>query len=280
MKKLMMSALLTTALLTAPQTKDSLAGHTIVIDPGHGGRDSGAVANGLEEAPVALSLSRTIARVLRSEGAHVVLTRGANRDVPADRYGSGLGHRNLAARVAFARKVHADLFLSIHANEYSRDSNIHGAQVFVGQSPDTSRTMLATCLQERLNRVTMTRWAVNQTQPLYLMGHLSIPGALVETGYLSNPREARLLLDSAHQERLAAAIAQGLHCYYMRRSLPSPNARRLESSPGPRHSPAGPATTGSGPEFGRAPGESVVPPRRIRQRPLPQQMIHPRWDLA
>ena len=238
----MMSALLTGALMLAPENKDSLAGRTIVIDPGHGGRDSGAIGNGLEEAPVVLSLSRTIARVLRSEGAKVVLTRRTNRYALGDRYGSGLGHRSLGARIDLARKVHADLFLSIHANKYPTDSSIHGGQVFVGQSPDTNRVILGTCLQERLNQVTMTHWPVNQTQPLYLMEHLTIPAALVEVGYLSNPHEARLLVDPDHQGRLAAAIAQGLRCYYARSSSPPPMMRQLANAFEPRHSFAGMST--------------------------------------
>ncbi len=239
----MLSAVLTGTLMLVPGTKDPLAGRTIVIDPGHGGRDSGAIGNGLEEAPVVLSLSRTIARVLRSEGAKVVLTRSTDRHVLADRYGGDLGHRNLAARVELANRVHADLFLSIHANKYPTDSSIHGTQVFIGGSPDTNRMVLATCLQQRLNRVTMTHWPVNEAQPLYLMEHLRIPAALVEVGYLSNAHEARLLVDPAHQERLAAAIAQGLRCYYARSSSPLPMTRQLTNASESRHSSARLSTT-------------------------------------
>jgi N-acetylmuramoyl-L-alanine amidase len=236
MKELMMSALLAGALMLAPETTDSLAGHTIVIDPGHGGRDSGAIGNGIEEAPVVLALSRNIARALRSEGAKVVLTRGTDRYVVASRHAVGLGRRSLAARVELAREAHADLFLSIHANKYLGDSSIHGTQVFVGGSPDTNRMALATCLQERLNQVTLTHWPVNQTQSLYLMQHLTIPAALVEVGYLSNPHEARLLVNPVHQERLAAAVAQGLRCYYTRSSSPASMARQPAHVHQARHS--------------------------------------------
>lgn len=236
MKQVMMSALLTWALMLAPQAKDSLAGRTIVIDPGHGGQDSGAIGNGVEEAPVVLSLSRTIARVLRSEGAKVVLTRRTNRYGPGERYGSGLGRRSLAARVKLARTEHADLFLSIHANTFPADSRIHGAQVFIGKSPDTHRIMLGTCLQERLDQASVTHWSVNRTQSLYLMDHLKIPAALVEVGFLSNPHEARLLVAPIYEARLATAIAQGLQSYYARRSSQLPTIHQTANAPLPHRS--------------------------------------------
>ena len=233
MKELMLSALLSAALMLAPENGNSFAGRTIVIDPGHGGRDSGAISKGRHEAAVVLSLSRTIARDIRSEGAKVVLTRMTNHQGLGDP-----GRSSLAARVDLARKSGADVFLSIHANMYPPDPGVHGAQVFIGVSPDANRVALGSCLQKKLDQVTTTHRPLDQTQSLYLMEHLKLPAALIEVGFLSNPHEARLLLNRAYQERLAAAITKGLQCYYAH-SGPVPLRRLKAIAPSAFRSPIG-----------------------------------------
>ena len=223
----------------AARARPELQGQVVIVDAGHGGRDFGARVTGVDEKDLVLSISRKTAAALRGAGAKVVETRRSDSNLISHRpEPSNLQRMNLQARVDLATRNEADIFLSIHANKYS-DSSVHGAQIFIGENPDAERLLLGTCLQAEMSAVTGGRRQLDMLRDLYLMRHLTIPAALIEVGFLSNPAERNRMLDSAYQDHVAQAITRGVMCFVRGRSalnLPPHQA------PGPIALPDAPPT--------------------------------------
>ncbi|MGB9803500.1 MAG: N-acetylmuramoyl-L-alanine amidase family protein [Desulfofundulus sp.] len=198
----------------APSSKP-LAGRVIVIDPGHGGDDPGAVGcHGIVEKDVAMEISRRVAGVLRDAGARVVLTRDGDRE-PAGAGGSGGGRiqaHDLARRVELANKCGAHIFLSIHLNHFSEPDE-YGAQVFYQVGSQESRK-LAEAIQVELNRNLIDSGRQALAGDFYVCRNSRIPAVIVEVGFLSHEEESRRLTDPAYQERAARVILQGVVNYF------------------------------------------------------------------
>jgi N-acetylmuramoyl-L-alanine amidase len=205
----------------------------IVIDPGHGGRDAGAVGlSGTREKDVTLATARELERQIKATGRYrVVLTRGADLGVA------------LAQRVAYARKSRAALFISIHADA-SADRSAHGASVYTGArtpngskvtefvaSPRNSGAIAealsggarqlspgSAWLQYRLidnlnDDIGMLREPARQAH-LYVLTTLGIPSALLEMGFLSNREDEKLLKQAKHRAMIARAIRDAIDDYF------------------------------------------------------------------
>lgn len=201
-----------------------LGDRIVVLDPGHGGSDPGAIAaNGLTEKEVCLDISLRVRRHLQAAGYTVFLTRHQDQFL------------SLEERTRRARTWQADVFVSIHANASSnaaaagvetfalavpgQASTNHFGQaapsqiVHPGNRFDPANMALAFALQQHLVE------AVNPTDRGVRRARFSVlrdapaPAALVEVGFLSNPREAALLGQAAHRERIALAIARGIDAY-------------------------------------------------------------------
>src|SRR5581483_12114454 len=123
----LIAAILPAAASAAALRAPPLAGKVIVVDPGHGGRDPGAIANGVNEKDVNLAMGMDLKAVLESRGARVVMTRtsdvalGPNTDA------------DLQARVNAAQSAHANAFVSIHANS-TPNHDYTGATTYYGPS--------------------------------------------------------------------------------------------------------------------------------------------------
>lgn len=190
----------------------SLRGRIIALDAGHGGLDPGALGpDGLQEDVVVLAVTRQLQAMLERSGAVVVLTRGADQSTSGTTEGgpSKRERINLRRRVELVNAAGADVVVSIHANHYSGASS-HGAQTFYQNRFPTSR-LLAELVQKQLARITgETRRSISEHINHYILNHTEMPGVTVEIGFLSNPREARLLATPAYQQRVAYAIFVGL----------------------------------------------------------------------
>jgi N-acetylmuramoyl-L-alanine amidase len=115
-------------------------------------------------------------------------------------------------RLSLAQSGGAQLLVSIHMNEY-RDRSVSGPQVFYRKGADLSR-LLAGCVQEALIQALQPpKERAAQAGDYYIL-RLEIPSVLVECGFISNPREEKLLLDKAYQKRLGKAVAQGISTYF------------------------------------------------------------------
>jgi N-acetylmuramoyl-L-alanine amidase len=208
------------------------AGTLVVLDPGHGGEDQGAVGPAGElEKNIALAVARATSARLQAAGVMVRLTRDGDD-------GTSLGDRT-----ALANQLQADAFVSIHANAY-RGKSVRGAETYymsvdasdadaaaaaaaenVGAAPDTVQLILwdmahvanlnasanlARSIQERFNELQGIKDRGIRQAPFVVLTGATMPAALVEVGFLSNPADARRLTSAAGQEELARALAEAV----------------------------------------------------------------------
>jgi len=171
----------------------------VVIDPGHGGPDPGAVgiAN-LRETDVVLDVGLQVAQLLQAKGVQVLMTRTSEVDV------------DLPPRAALANSSGADLFLSIHANALSMTRpDVNGIETFYFESPRARG--LAQAVQDEVLAVSPgspDRGA--RTARFYVIRRTVMPSALVELGFVTGQLDSPRLADPAHRRRLALAISRGL----------------------------------------------------------------------
>jgi N-acetylmuramoyl-L-alanine amidase len=177
---------------------------TIVIDPGHGGRDPGAVGIGnIHEADIVLAISNQVTTLLQSKGAEVIQTRTDDREI------------ELEPRVNQANRARADLFISIHANAISLDRpDVNGIETYyyADQSLELARTIHASMLDGtgRANR------RVRQAR-FYVLRNTAMPAVLLEVGFVTGAEDAPLLPDPDFQAQMAESIARGILEYVQNR---------------------------------------------------------------
>lgn len=185
----------------------------ILVDSGHGGMDPGMIgADGLEEKGVNLSIAKKLKKALEEMGYRVVMTRETDEGL-YEESSRNKKAQDLQNRIELIQQTQPALSVSIHQNSYS-DASVKGPQVFYyADSMEGER--LAKAIQESLNQellVERPRQAKGNTS-YYLLKRS--PGILniVECGFLTNPEEAKLLVDEEYQERVARAIAVGIAAY-------------------------------------------------------------------
>ena len=200
------AALLLTAMLAgsfsgqAVRTSGEGRGQLIIIDPGHGGEDGGAMsAAGIRESDINLSISLRLRDLLRLCGMETKASDLRNR--------------------AATMNNHPDaILLSIHQNHFSEEK-YRGAQVFYNDVPGSAE--LAKSLQESLRQGVdpNNHREIKPAQSVYLMEHTGNIAALIECGFLSNREEAMLLTDPAYQKKIISGICAGLLRNLSERSL-------------------------------------------------------------
>lgn len=171
---------------------------TVVIDPGHGGGDSGAIGpTGVREADVTLGIARHAAELLEGHGVRAVLTRTGDTSVA------------LEDRTDLARRERALAFVSIHANA-SQIPGRRGTETYYGSSESQT---LAALIHSEIVRVLKGPDRRIRAADFYVIVNIPAPAILVETGFISNPIDEGLLRDAAVQRRIAEAIVRGLMKY-------------------------------------------------------------------
>ena len=170
----------------------------VVIDAGHGGRDPGAIGNGIQEKNVVLPISMAIGQTLQSMGYTIYYTR--TNDVEID----------LQPRVSLAERVRADAFVSIHANSLdSRNSAVNGVETFYARGSSVGREF-ASYVQSQIIGATGANNRGAKPAGFFVIARTSMPAILVETGFVTNPTEAANLNNPTYQRRMADAIARGV----------------------------------------------------------------------
>jgi N-acetylmuramoyl-L-alanine amidase len=225
--------------LIRPQTSNP----PIVIDPGHGGDDTGAVGHGLVEKDLTLAIALRLTRALNSRGHAVRLTRVNDE------------FRALTDRTALANRLEAKAFISLHANA-SSVSAVRGAETYYMSLDQTATdeaaaatasienqagtveeerspldlilwdlaqskvlnesAQLALATQNRLNSLLGLRDRGVKQAPFTVLTGATMPAVLIEVGFLSNANEAARLRQAEHQQRLAETIASGIDDYLRR----------------------------------------------------------------
>nr|WP_228035829.1 N-acetylmuramoyl-L-alanine amidase [Oculatella sp. LEGE 06141] len=172
----------------------------VVIDPGHGGPDPGAVGiNGLRETEIVLPIGIQVASLLQQQGIQAILTRQDERDL------------DLAPRVQIAERSNADLFVSIHANAISLSRpDVNGIETYYYSSGGLP--LAQTIHRSILQGTGMTDRGVRQAR-FYVIRNTSMPAVLLEVGFVTGRDDAARLSDPAFRNQMAAAIARGILQY-------------------------------------------------------------------
>ena len=185
---------------------------TIILDAGHGGKDGGASSrDGLVERDLVLEVTRMVEEHLRLQGFNVILTREGDEDL-ASPHARNRKREDLSRRVEILNTTEDAIAISIHANAIT-NSRWSGAQTFYDPSSLENRelaTALMMGLRANLDGLDRIERPISN---LYILRHSTIPTALVEIGFLSNPEEARLLADEDYQRLIAYAIFEGILLY-------------------------------------------------------------------
>lgn len=186
----------------------------IVIDPGHGGDDPGAIGEGgTMEKDIVLEVSKKLATILRQAGAQVFLTRETDRDLsdPDQKSSYKARLQDLTRRVELANQKQADLFISVHVNSFP-DRREGGAQTF-SQPGEVESKKLAEAIQYEMNRFTVNPGREAKQVDYFTNRMAKMPSAIVEIGFISNPQEEKLLADHIYQEKVAWSIYAGIIRY-------------------------------------------------------------------
>ncbi|MEW6045018.1 MAG: N-acetylmuramoyl-L-alanine amidase [Bacillota bacterium] len=174
----------------------------VVIDPGHGGSDPGAIGpTGLREADVTLAVARRVAEIIAPHYA-VRLTRTDDR---------GLGATpalDLHARAEIANRLDADAYVSIHCNAATTPA-AHGVETYSLTTGGTGERLAKAIQAEMLAATGLTDRGV-KTANFAVLRLTKMPAALVEMAFISNPAEEALLRDASFREKCAQAIARGI----------------------------------------------------------------------
>ncbi|WP_086870872.1 N-acetylmuramoyl-L-alanine amidase AmiA [Kosakonia pseudosacchari] len=229
-----------------PKAKKAGTKRIVMLDPGHGGIDTGAIGhNGSQEKYVVLAIAKNVRAQLRAQGIDARLTRTGDKFIP------------LYDRVEIAHQHGADLFMSIHADGFTNPSAA-GASVFALSNRGASSAMAKYLsdkenaaddlagkkardkdhlLQQVLfdlvqtdtikNSLTLGSHILKQIKPVHrlhsrnteqaafvVLKSPSIPSVLVETSFITNPAEEKLLGTAAFRQKIASAIADGVLSYF------------------------------------------------------------------
>src|SRR5664279_4603016 len=185
----------------------SLTGRTVVLDPGHGGDDTGTVAHGLTESKVTLDLARRIEGRLSAIGVTVLFTRSATT-APDD-----------LVRATMANEAHADVMLSLHCDstDQSRASGV--ATFFWGLERFGAWSAVGEHLANLIQREIVSRTGLadcrSHPRGWQLLQRTQMPTVRIEAGYLSHPDDAARLGDPVFLDTLAEAIVIALQRMYL-----------------------------------------------------------------
>ncbi|MBN3949913.1 MAG: N-acetylmuramoyl-L-alanine amidase [Nostoc sp. NMS7] len=187
-----------------PQRRVTNGRVVVIIDPGHGGKDSGALGlGGAREKDVILPIGKKLGEILQQNGIQVILTRDSDYFV------------TLPGRVQLAERANADVFVSIHANSAGASRpDVNGLEVYYYDSGlDLARIVRSSILQ---SIGTLKDRGVRRAR-FYVLRKSSMPSILVETGYMTGREDMARLRTSAYQNQMAEAIARGVLQYLKRR---------------------------------------------------------------
>jgi N-acetylmuramoyl-L-alanine amidase len=194
----------------------------VVLDPGHGGQDSGAMCGGVMEKDLTLDVARRIDRLLDAEGIATLMTRLGDTYV------------SLADRAAFGNRVRDSIFVSIHFNEdnkpvasgvetYYAAHQLNSGSTFASwlpffsrppsNSPKPESQSLAGFIQEALVARTRSVDRGTQARQFFVIANVTSPAVLIEAGFITNKDELSKLVSEDYRDQLAAAVADGVLRY-------------------------------------------------------------------
>ena len=234
------------SLITVPESKYlHIEKKTIVIDPGHGGKDSGAVGyRGYKEKDIVLQIGKYVRDYLKKRGYKVYMTRSTDRFI------------KLRNRTRYANRKKADLFVSIHANA-SRKKKAYGIETYFLSPSRSSRAEKVAAMENKVyiddmnfyakqsflkfmnnhKIIASNKLAIDLQQgillelrkyynkvvdggvregPFWVLVGAQMPAVLIEVGFITNPNEAKRLKNKNYQKHIAKGIADGIERYFVK----------------------------------------------------------------
>lgn len=190
---------------TIAQTKKLILNdYTIIIDPGHGGKDVGTSFKDIYEKDINLGISVYLRDELSKYGATVLLTREGDYDLSTPNTNTRK-RSDFNNRIKIANEANTDLFISIHQNYYN-DSKYKGTQIFYKGNKD-----LASYLQQNINPNRNTKKISNE---LYMYNKIKADTLLIECGFISNQIDRKNLTNEIYQKEYAKTLTKYIIEYY------------------------------------------------------------------
>lgn len=188
----------TKKILAGTQKSLPLKGYTVFIDPGHGGRDPGFIGrSGILEKNLTLRIAIRLKKLLNDSGAKVVMTRYDDVEVK---------NRDI---VSMVNSSGADLFVAIHLNSFT-SSKIGGCETYYF-TPISSK--FAKVMQKNISNTSKFKDRGIKKVTYYVVHHVTMPAILVEAGYLTNPKEEKLIRTGNFRQQIALGICKGIKEY-------------------------------------------------------------------
>ena len=192
----------------------ALKGKIIVIDPGHGGNDAGAIGpTGVMEKNVTLKVALELRDLLEAEGAEVVMTRETDRTV-SEKGAKASDIEELGARCDVANRIGADIFISIHADSFTRPEARGTTGYYYSKSTSGKGQKLADCIRRNLIEQLGTPSRGTQPCNFYVVKNTDMPATLIELGFISNKEEEKLLDSKEGVQKAAQGIFDGIEDYF------------------------------------------------------------------
>lgn len=190
-----------------------LSGKVIVIDPGHGGNDSGAIGpTGVMEKTVTLNIALRLQKLLEAEGATVYMTRSTDTEVsPKGANASDI--EELQARCDVANNHDADIFISIHNDSFTNGAAKGTTGYYYSRGSAKSRDLADKVRSGVIDQIG-TQSRGTQSCNFYVVKHTDMPATLVEVAFISNPEEEKLLNSDDGAQKAAQGIADGIADYF------------------------------------------------------------------
>ena len=178
--------------------KNKIKNKVIIIDPGHGGNDTGAMRGNVEEKDLTLSIALKVQEELNDMGfKNVIMTRSTDKTL------------SLSERVDIANNNNADIFVSIHINS-SVKSEINGIETHYYS--DNGYNVAKMLHKELIENISTTDRGLFKSK-FYVINHTEAPAVLLELGFISNEQERSMLTSKRRQNASAKAIAEGIYNY-------------------------------------------------------------------
>lgn len=186
-----------------------LIGKKIIIDIGHGGKDSGTVYENIKEKDLNLSIGLKLRDSLIKNGVYVEMVREGDYDLAVPN-AIKRKRSDFDNRIKMINESNADMYISLHIN-YLDNPKYYGAQVFYTKGND----VIADSIQkEFINGLKSPMKSRKLIDDIYMYKKLKIPGVLIECGFISNESERKLLITDEYQNKIVENIVKGLINYY------------------------------------------------------------------
>ncbi len=189
-----------TVVITLADKLSGLKGRLIMIDPGHGGTDGGAVGNGLIEKDINLDIALRLRTLLEYQGATVVMTRSSDSRV------------ELSERSQMANLLLPDAVICIHANSVISEGP-NGTETYYFNAQELSRELALSVYKSLVDRIKLTSRGTFSKDYHMVTATLS-PAILVEVGFLSNKQDALMLSDASFRQKAAEGMFDGIASYF------------------------------------------------------------------